>query len=302
MKIIFMGTPEFAMPTLEALSTQHEVIAVYTQAPKPAGRGQKETLSAIHELAIKLNLPIYTPKSLRKLEAQEEFVALKADVTVVVAYGLILPKEIIEGCPYGCINIHPSLLPYYRGAAPLQRTIMANEKETAMCIMQMDEGVDTGDILTIEKIDLDNHITYEELSNEMAQLGAKLLLETLSSLDKIIPQKQEGLGSYANKILKEEGELKWSEDAIVLMNKVRALNPSPGTFFYANNEKIKVTKAKIYNENHQYKPGTITDYKNFIIACKNGFIQPLVLQRPGKKSIALREFMNGYKLSVDTIL
>jgi methionyl-tRNA formyltransferase len=152
MKIIFMGTPEFSVPTLKALITKHEVIAVYTQAPKPAGRGQREVLSSVHNLANQLNIPVYTPKTLRNIEAQAEFASLGADIAVVVAYGLILPKQVLNAYKYGCINIHPSLLPFFRGAAPMQRTILAGEKETAMCIMQMDEGVDTGDILLMEKV------------------------------------------------------------------------------------------------------------------------------------------------------
>ena len=289
-----MGTPEFAVPALEALHKQHEIIAVYTQAPKPAGRGQQETLSPIHLLSNQLNLPVYTPKTLRRPEAQAEFNAIEADAVVVVAYGLILPKEILTSCRYGCINIHPSLLPFYRGAAPMQRTILAGEKETALCIMQMDEGVDTGDVLVMEKVALDDEITYAELSRNMAILGAKLLLETLDNIDNIIPQKQIGEGCYAAKITKEEGELNWQEPAEHLLNKVRALNPWPGTFFYNNGEKIKVTKVKIYDQLHDFAPGTITDPKNFIIACSKGLIQPLLLQRPGKKILPLKEFMNGF--------
>jgi methionyl-tRNA formyltransferase len=291
-----MGTPEFSAPTLEALHQHHEIIAVYTQMPKPAGRGQAETLSPIHKLANKLNLPVYTPKSLRKAEAQAEFAALKADCTVVIAYGLILPREVLTACPYGCINIHPSLLPSYRGAAPMQRSILAGEKETAMCIMQMDEGIDTGDILLMEKVKLDDFITYSQLSNDMSHLGAKLLLQVLDNIDNITPEKQPIDGSYANKITKEEAELHWEENSEVLLRKVRVLNPWPGTFFYYNGEKIKVFDAKITHEKHNHNPGSIIDEKNLVIACTKGSFQPIILQRPGKKAMPATEFLKGFKL------
>jgi methionyl-tRNA formyltransferase len=297
MKIIFMGTPEFALPALKALHLRHQVVAVYTQAPKPAGRGHKEKLSPIHELALKLNLKVYTPKTLRNELVQAEFSAIKADLAVVAAYGLILPKAILLGCPYGCINIHPSLLPNFRGAAPLQRSILSGTNETAMCIMQMDEGIDTGDVLAMEKVALSDRITYPELSDKMANLGGKLLLEVIDNIDNITPQKQLGEGSYAAKITKEEGELNWHEASEVLMRKVRALSPWPGTYFYNNGEKIKVMEAKNYKESHEHKPGTIIDPNNLIITCSEGLFQPLVLQRPGKNPLKLQDFLRGYSIN-----
>jgi methionyl-tRNA formyltransferase len=297
MKIIFMGTPEFSVPTLKALAKEHQVVAVYTQAPKPAGRGQMETLSPVHNLANQLNIPVFTPKTLRKVEAQEEFASIDADVAVVVAYGLILPKEVLTAYKFGCINIHPSLLPFYRGAAPMQRTILAGEKETAMCIMQMDEGVDTGDVLLMEKVPLKPEATYLELSSHMAELGAELLLKVLADIDNIKPVKQVGDGSYASKIQKEEGELNWHEDCDVLIRKVRGLNPWPGTYFYNNGEKIKVLGAEVYNEAHQHKPGTIVNEKELIIACGKGMFRPTIIQRPGKKAMPVSEVLKGYKIS-----
>lgn len=299
MKIIFMGTPDFALPTLELLSQQHEVIAVYTQAPKPAGRGQAETLSPVHILANKFNIPVFTPKSLRNAMSQAEFAALNADAAVVIAYGLILPKEILQAPKYGCINIHPSMLPKFRGAAPMQRTILAGEKETAMCIMKMDEGVDTGDIYKMKKVHLDNAITYPELANNMAHLGAEMLVEVLADIDNITPWKQTEEGvCYAKKIAKEEGELNWHESSEQLMRKVRVFNPWPGTFFYDGDEKIKVLAAKSENILHEYQPGTVIDEKSLVIACSEGFFQPLIMQRPGKKPIATTDFLRGYKLKI----
>jgi methionyl-tRNA formyltransferase len=297
MKIIFMGTPEFSLPTLQALHKKHQIIAVYTQAPKPAGRGKKETLSAVHKLANSLSLPVYTPRTLRKAEAQEEFSALGADCTVVIAYGLILPQEIIDATPYGCINIHPSDLPKYRGAAPMQRSILAGETETAMCIMQMDAGIDTGDVLSMEKVSLNDEITYPELSDNMAMLGAKNLIKVLDNIDTITPQKQSEINAcYASKIIKEEAELNWNETAENLMRKIRVFNPWPGTFFYHNNEKIKVLSAKYDAASHDFKPGTIIDDQLLIVACAQGTFQPLIMQRPGKNPTATIDFLRGNKI------
>ena len=296
MKVIFMGTPEFAVPTLEALYKEHQVVAVYTQAPKPAGRGHKETFSSIHNFALKSNIPIYTPKSFRNEDSQAEFKALEADCIIVAAYGLILPKLVLTHCKYGCINIHPSSLPLFRGAAPIQRTILAGDKSTSMCIMQMDEGVDTGDILKQEEVKLDEMITFPELSNSMAKLGAELLLEVLSDIKNIIPKKQQGESCYAKKITKEEGELNWNESGENLMRKVRALNPWPGTFFYNGSEKIKVKEAKFYKEDHNQQPGTVIDSKNLKIACKTGSFQPLIVQKPGKNAMKIEDFLKGNKI------
>lgn len=297
MRIIFMGTPEFSVPTLKTLIKHHEVIAVYTQAPKPAGRGQHEQISPIHELANQFKIKVLTPKTLRKAEPQQELIDLNADIIVVVAYGLILPKEILNASKYGCINIHPSLLPFYRGAAPMQRTILAGEKETAMCIIKMDEGIDTGDILMIEKLALPSDIAYPTLSNKMSHLGAELLLKTLNNIDNIIPQKQIGEGTYAAKISKEESELNWYEDSELLIRKVRALNPWPGTYFMHAGEKIKVLDAETKPQKHNYIPGTIIDHNKLIIACVHGLFQPLIMQRAGKKPMSTSEFLRGYKIN-----
>lgn len=292
-----MGTPEFALPTLKLLHQHHQVIAVYTQAPKPAGRGQHQTLSPAHELANQLNIPVFTPKTLRKPEPQSEFASLKADAAVVIAYGLILPQEILDSTVHGCINIHPSLLPKFRGAAPMQRSILEGEKETAMCIMQMDKGIDTGDVLLMQKVPLDDQITYQDLSDNMAILGAEMLIKTLDNLDNIIPQKQTETDScYAPKISKEEGELIWQESSEILSRKVRALNPWPGTYFYSNGEKIKVLAAKSNNIIHNYEPGSIINDKELKIACSQGFFEPLILQRPGKKPMNAADFFRGFKL------
>ena len=290
-----MGTPEFAVPALLELTKIHQVVAVYTQAPKPAGRGHKETLSPVHLLANKLNIPVYTPKTLRKADSQAEFQSIEADVAVVVAYGLILPKEILENKSYGCINIHPSLLPFYRGAAPMQRTILSGEKETAMCIIKMDEGIDTGDILMMEKVTLDNQITYLQLSDKMAHLGANLLLKVLEDIDNIKPVKQSLDGSYAAKIAKEEALINWNDSYQNILNKIRAFEGWPGSYFYIEDEKIKLLKAVGYQESHDLDVGIILyEKKSLKIACIDGFIKPIIVQRQSKKPMEVAEFLNGF--------
>lgn len=296
MKIIFMGTPEFAVPVLQAISKQHQVVAVYTQAPKPAGRGHKETYSPIHLKALELETPVFHPKSLRNEASKNEFLSLNADCLVVMAYGLILPKEVLEHCKYGAINLHPSLLPKFRGAAPMQRTILAGEKETAMCIMQMDEGIDTGDILAQEKMFLDEKITYSELSNKMSKLGARMILDTLDNIDHITPIKQIGESCYAEKIKKEEGLLNWQENAVNLNRKVRTLSTWPGTYFMLGDEKIKVLESNFDEEQHNFLPGTIVDKAILSFACSKGIFYPLIIQRAGKKPMPVKEFLKGFKL------
>jgi methionyl-tRNA formyltransferase len=289
-----MGTPDFAVPALQALYKEHEVVAVYTQAPKASGRGHLLTLSPVHQTANQLNIKVYTPKTLRKLEAQQEFMAINADCAVVAAYGLILPKEILDACPHGCINLHPSLLPAFRGAAPMQRSILAGVNETAMCIMQMDEGIDTGDILMINKIALDKKITYQELSKRMSILGANMLLEVLANLKNIKPIKQSGTPSYAEKLNKEEALLDWSNDSEFLVRKVRALNPWPGTYFEHKGERIKVLSAESYDIDHNNAVGSVSD--NLMFYCAKGAFTPLILQRSGKKALALKEFLKGWQI------
>ncbi|MEQ1790108.1 MAG: methionyl-tRNA formyltransferase, partial [Rickettsiales bacterium] len=206
MKIVFMGTPDFAVPALSALqASEHEIVAIYTQPPRPSGRGQKETPSPVHRFALAHNIPVFYPTSLKTHEAQAEFAAHKADVTVVVAYGLLLPKAILEAYPLGCLNVHPSLLPRWRGAAPIQRTIMAGDEVTGICIMQMDEGLDTGDILLMEDGIFTEGFDAGDLHDILAQKSTPLLLKVLDELHDITPQKQSETGvTYAKKIIKDE--------------------------------------------------------------------------------------------------
>jgi methionyl-tRNA formyltransferase len=303
MKVIFMGTPEFAVPSLQAIiDSNHIVQAVFTQMPKPKGRGYEVTLSPIHALADNYNIPVYTPKTLRNKEVQSQVENIEADIIVVVAYGFIVPKQILESKKYGCLNIHPSRLPRFRGAAPLQRTIMAGDKETSVCIMQMDEGLDTGDIILEEIIALPEAITLLELHNKCSELGAKLLIKVLDNIDSLprTPQIEEGI-TYAHKISKEEARIDWSQSAFAIDCKIRGLNPWPGTYFTYKGEQIKILKAKYEELTHEHTPGTVLS-GDLIVACGHGALTLLELQRPGKKALKTHEFTMGFPIKAGEML
>lgn len=298
-KIIFMGTPNFALPALQAIidDQDFEIVAVYSKEPQIAGRGHKLQNSPIHNLALQNNLKIFTPKTLKNPEVQKEFADLKADIAVVVAYGLLLPKEILQAPKFGCINIHPSLLPRWRGASPIQRTIMAGDTETGVDIIQMDEGLDSGDILAEERFSLDDQINYQELADKTAKIGARLVIQTLKNLrdQKINPKKQDNSKAvYAHKLNKEEFAIDWNFSASEINNKIRGLSGCGSAYFKLNGEKIKIHQAKIINElPHNYAAGEIIIYK-LTIACKTGVIQPQILQRAGKNKMTLGEFLRGF--------
>ncbi len=305
MKVIFMGTPDMAVPALQALfDSSHQIVHVYTKPPAKSGRGQKINLSPIHDLANKLNLPVSCPTTLKTQEVVEQLASLNADIIVVAAYGHILPKNILDLCKYGCINIHPSLLPRWRGAAPIERTVLAGDTETAVCIMKMDVGLDTGDILLQQKITLDNQITTEKLYEKLAPIGAKLLIETLDNFENItpIPQSEEGV-TYAKKLLKEESTIDWQQSAEQIDRMIRALNPWPGCFFKYKGEMVKVLKAKIINNivNSELKIGEVID-NQLTINCAQGTLQLLKLQRPGRNPLDLADFLRGSKILPGEIL
>lgn len=294
-----MGTPEFACPTLEALINDggFEIVAVYTREPKMAGRGQKLVNSPIHNLALMHNLKVVTPKTLRNIDAQNEFAALNADAAVVVAYGLILPKEILEATKFGCVNIHPSKLPQYRGPAPIQYSMLNGDKTTAICIIKMDEGIDSGDILFEEEISISENESYKELAPRLAKKGADDLLKTLKNLrdGKVIAKQQDNdLATFTKKITKEDEKIDFSKSAYEVSNKIRALNGLSGAYFEYKNEKIKIFSAKIIDENSDKKPGEIVNDK-FVIQCGSAQIQPLLLQRPGKNPVKIEDFLRGFK-------
>lgn len=293
-----MGTPLFAVPALKAIleSKRHKVVAVFSQKPKAKGRGMKVAESPVHEMANGYNIPVYTPSTLRNDEADKLIKSIKADVIVVAAYGFIIPVNILEAKKYGCLNIHPSDLPKYRGAAPLQRTIINGENKTAVCIMQMDEGLDTGDIIAEKIFPISNKITFTELHDETSQLGAKMLVDVLDNIDKITPVKQAKEGViYAHKLSKEESKIDWHESAFLIDCKVRGMNPWPGVYFEHKDKKIKIMEAEYIDVDHQYIPGTFL-CNNFLfeVACGKGMLRILTLQPEGKRSMQAKEYLLGF--------
>lgn len=304
MRIVFMGTPAFAVPSLAALQTGgHKLVAVYTQPPRPAGRGQRETKSPIHQFALENNIPVFCPTSLKSTEIQEEFASHKADIAVVAAYGLLLPKPILNAYPFGCINVHPSLLPRWRGAAPIQRTIMAGDEVTGICIMKMDEGLDTGDILLMEDGIFASGFDAGEMHDILAQKAAPLLLETLSKIREIKPQKQSEIGvTYAKKISKDECKIDWKKSAQEIHNQIRGLSPSPAAYFTYNNENIKIFSSSFSTINHSESmpAGTVLD-NHLVVACGEGVLTIQEVQRPNKKRMLASEMMKSYPIPVGTM-
>jgi methionyl-tRNA formyltransferase len=305
MRIIFMGTPNFALPTLEALQeSEHEILAVYTQPPRPAGRGQKKSLSPVHAFALEHTLPVYTPASLKSPEVQAEFAAHKADIAVVVAYGLLLPKPVLQAFPLGCINVHPSLLPRWRGAAPIPRTIMAGDRETGVMIMQMDEGLDTGDILLSALYPIPPGTNAGALHDALAAMAPPLVLQTLHGLanNGLRPVRQDKEGVlYADKIRKEECHLAWDRPADTIYHQILGLSPAPGAYFNYQNEAIKIFAAGWDMKPVAQAPGTVVDAK-LGIACNPGIIYPTLLQRPGKSRLPIDALLNGFSIPPGSIL
>ncbi|MBK19139.1 MAG: methionyl-tRNA formyltransferase [Rhodospirillaceae bacterium] len=303
MRLVFMGTPEIAVPALAALiGEEHEVVCVYSQPPRPAGRGHRVTASAVHTFADENGIDVRTPENFKSQASVTEFAALDADIAVVMAYGLILPQPILTAPRLGCVNIHASLLPRWRGAAPIQRAIMAGDTETGVTIMQMDEGLDTGEILLQEKISIDQQTNAQILHDQLAELGASTITRALTSLSEgsvqPIAQPDEG-AVYAKKIGRSDGHIDWSKPAVEIERTVRALNPWPGTWFNHQGERIRILAADIHN-GHGI-PGTVLD-DNAAIACGDGAIRPRVMQRPGKAATETESFLRGYDLPAGTVL
>lgn len=304
MKIVFMGTPEFAVPVLDALCKEHEVVCVYTRAPKEAGRGKKETKTPVHLFAEAHGIEVRTPKSLRKTEEQIQFQALGADMAIVAAYGLILPKEIIEAFPYGCLNVHGSLLPRWRGAAPIQRCIEAGDAKSGITIMQLDEGLDTGAMLLKGEVEITSDVTGGELHDKMMKLGADLMIEALRRFDELQPEKQDdSLACYAAKIEKEEARLNFNESAEVLERRIRAFNPFPGAYFEYNGERFKVLRAEALDADAGMEPGSlVSNDAGILIQCNPGLLLVTEIQRQGKKAMSAEELLRGFSFADDTVL
>jgi len=304
MKIVFMGTSEFAVPTLEKLLSlsNHEIMAVYTKQPSVSGRGNKLQISPIHDFANKNNLKIFTPKTLRETLIQKEFHDLNPDIAVVISYGLILPLEILNIPKFGCFNVHPSKLPLYRGSAPLQRSIMNGEKESAVCVIKMDFGVDSGDIVNQEDFAILDNENYQDISKKTAEIGASLIIKTLNQItDKSIKfhKQNEKLTTFAKKIEKNECLIDWNKSGEEIFNKIRGLNGNLFAHFNYNNEKIKILECSFVENKNIEKNliGTIFD-KDLSIVCKDGLIRPSRLQKAGKNSLKIHEFLNGFKVEI----
>ena len=304
MKIVFMGTSEFAVPTLEKLLslTNHEILAVYTKEPSVSGRGNKLQISPIHDFANKNNLKIFTPKTLREPLIQKEFYDLNPDIAIVISYGLILPAEILNIPKFGCFNVHPSKLPLYRGSAPLQRSIMNGEKESAVCVIKLDSGVDSGDVVNQEDFMIFDNENYQDISKKTAEIGASLIIKTLNQIaDKSIKfhKQNEKLATFAKKIEKNECLINWNKSGEEIFNKIRGLNGNLFAHFNYNDEKIKILECTCFNDENIDKKliGTIFD-KDFSIVCGDGIIKPLKLQKQGKNSLKIHEFLNGFKVEI----
>lgn len=298
-RIAFMGTPNFAAQILKTLlEAQYNVVAVYSQPPRPVGRGYKISPSPVHELAQISKIPVFTPLSLKTEEAQTHWKSLNLDVAIVAAYGLILPKPILEAPQWGCLNVHVSLLPRWRGAAPIQRAILSGDTYTGATIMKMDTGLDTGDILLMKKTPISPTMTTPQLQEILSRLGAEALLRVLplylSGNLQPIPQSDEGI-TYAEKLSKTEGQLDWRLPASLLERKIRALNPWPGTWFEIGSDRIKVLEARVVTLPSPHPPGTILD-DEFTIACGEGALQLLMVQKTGKAPLPVENFLRGYEL------
>ncbi|MCP5395884.1 MAG: methionyl-tRNA formyltransferase [Sphingomonadaceae bacterium] len=300
MRIIFMGTPEFAVPTLTALAEAgHDVVAAYSQPPRPAGRGKKLQPSPVQREAERLGVEVRYPVSLKGEEEQAAFAALGADVAVVAAYGLILPQAILDAPKHGCLNVHGSILPRWRGAAPIHRAIMAGDMVTGITIMQMEAGLDTGPMLATIRTPI-NDKTTGELTEELAELGANLMVETLRELDKHVPVAQDdSAATYAAKIDKAEARIDWSQPAEMLERQVRALAPFPGAWFELEGERIKLLKAAVSDDSGA--AGTVLD-DQLTIACGSGALHPLRIQRAGKPAMDVDAFLRGKAVPVGTVL
>jgi len=297
-RLAFMGTPEFAAHILESLiKANYQIKAVYTQPPRPVGRGYKITPSPVHVLATEHNIPVFTPTTLKTEESQKEWRDLDLDLAIVAAYGLILPREILEAPKAGCINVHTSLLPRWRGAAPIQRAILEGDAETGVTLMKMDAGLDTGDILVTQKIAITPKMTSLMLQNVLGEIAVEALLEAIPSyLDgklKPRPQPQEGV-TYAGKLEKQEGFLDWNLPAEHLERKIRALNPWPGTWFTVGEDRIKVLEAEVVPLKTRETPGKILD-DQLTIACGENALRLLYVQKIGKSPLPTDEFLRGYE-------
>ena len=295
MRIIFMGSPEFSVGALKALAAAgHEIVAVYSQPPRPKGRGQGIEKTAVHVAAEEMGFPVFTPASLKPEDEVARFQSFEADVAVVAAYGLILRRNILEAPKLGCINIHASLLPRWRGAAPIQRAIESGDAETGITTMQMDIGLDTGQMLLIEKTPITKDDTAQTVHDRLAEIGARLIVETVEKLPEPIIQPEEGV-TYAHKLTKEESNIDWTQPAEVIERKLRAMTPWPGLSFNYKDERFRVHKFEIIDQSGEV--GTILAAP-FVIACGEQALAVTEIQRAGKNKQKIEEFCRGFHVTI----
>jgi methionyl-tRNA formyltransferase len=299
MRIAFMGTPDFSVAALMALrNAGHDIVAVYSQPPRPAGRGKKERLSPVHEYSVKNNIPVYTPLNFKETSERQKFKNLNCDVAVVAAYGLILPQEILDAPHHGCLNIHASILPRWRGAAPIQRAIMAGDSESGICIMQMEAGLDTGPVLLEKRIPICPSDTAGSLHDKLSVLGAHAIVEALSNLDILPPKPQDTQNvTYAKKIDKAEAHINWSKPAQDLKNHIHGLSPFPGAWTEINGERLKILQVEISSQSG--KIGTMIGTP-LVIACGDQSLSILRAQRSGKGAMDVNALMNGLDIYIGT--
>ncbi|MCP1337759.1 methionyl-tRNA formyltransferase [Futiania mangrovi] len=303
MRLAFMGTPDFAVPVLRAcLASGNEVVAVYTRAPRPAGRGMGERKSPVHEAAEAAGIPVFTPRTLRDADAQAAFAAHDLDLAVVAAYGLILPKAVLDAPRKGCINLHASILPRWRGAAPIQRAIMAGDMETGVTVMQMSEGLDEGDMGPVARVTIGPETTAGELHDALAEAAGWLTSDVLAQIAdgtfRTLPQPEEGV-TYAAKIDKAEARIDWTRDAETVDRQIRGLSPFPGAWFeLGGKERVKVLRSRLAEEVPQGAvPGEMLAGAGLTVACGAGAVRLLTLQRAGKQPVDAAAFLNGARLS-----
>lgn len=304
MKIVFLGSSDFSIPTFKKLiEAGHEIACVYSQPPRRSGRGKRVNETPVHEMALKYGIPIRTPESFKSKEDKSKFFNINADLSVVVAYGLILPPEILEAPKYGSLNVHASILPKWRGAAPIHRAIMSGESETGVCIMKMDIGLDTGPVVAKEIISIEPHDTTSSLSERLAALGAILLVESIKKIDHLLPKPQSSNEiSYAKKIDKQEAKIDWALDFQKIGRQIRALSRFPGAWSYYNGERIKFLNVRIVSSASvdSVKPGTVIKAP-LVIACKGGALEIDSLQRPGKSIQTVDEFLRGFPIEIGSV-
>ena len=298
-----MGTPDFAVPSLKLLANNHNVLCAFSQPARPNGRGMKIKDSPVEKAAKDLNIQTLTPSSLKNDDVFSNFKELNPDIVVVVAYGLILPEKYLKIPKFGCINGHASLLPRWRGAAPIQRAIESGDKKTGSCIMLMEKGMDTGPVILSRSIDICQSDNAQRIHDKLSNITAEILIDaikgyTTGNIDPI-PQKEIGV-KYANKIEKAEAEIDWEDGSKDIYNKIRAFDPFPGTFTFLHNNLIKIVSSRLGNNTHESEPGTIIEVgKKIIVACgKKTTLEIVSLQKPGKKIISTIEFLNGTKIMI----